>query len=110
MINISIDTNKISKDRIKKHTNGSNYLNITVDKLKEPGRFGETHCVYESQTKEERTAKAKRNYIGNGKEIIFGGQSAAPAQATTYEKPKGKTEYEQVPDNNNGNVIDDLPF
>lgn len=40
---------------------------------------------------------------------MFGSQAATVA-ATTYEKPKGKTEYEQVPDFNNGNVINDLPF
>lgn len=109
MINISIDLNKLDPSRSKKHANGANYHAFTVDKLKEVDKFGNTHCLYETQTKDERAAKAKRNYIGNGKEIVFGGR-AASAQAAAYEKPKGKTEYQQVPDNNNGSAIDDLPF
>jgi len=99
MINLSLDTNKISKDRIKKHANGSNYLNITVDKLKEVGKYGETHCVYETQTKEERAAKAKRNYIGNGKEITFGGNNSS---ANTQQPAQNFT---PSPDE-----IDSLPF
>lgn len=77
MINISIDVKKISKDKLKAHSNGANYLSMTVDKLKEVDKFGNTHCVYESQTKEERERKDKRNYIGNGKEFVFGGQQVA---------------------------------
>lgn len=98
MINISIDVKKISKDKLKAHANGASYLSLTVDKLKEVDKFGNTHCVYESQTKEERERKEKRNYLGNGKEIVFKGQEPAKeSQQTQNFNPSPET-------------IDDLPF
>ena len=100
MINISIDVKKISKDRLKAHSNGANYLSLTVDKLKEVDKFGNTHCVYESQTKEERERKDKRNYIGNGKEFVFGGQQSAKEsqQTQNYTPPLATTQpFEDLP-------------
>ena len=101
MINISIDVKKISKDRLKAHANGASYLSMTVDKLKEVDKFGNTHCVYESQTKEERERKDKRNYIGNGKEFVFGGQQATSTaqQPQNFTTPHATTQH-----------FEDLPF
>lgn len=67
MHTLSIDVTKIPKERLK----DGKYLNIVLDKLKETDTYGNTHSVYMSQSKEERTAKAKRIYIGNGKEWNF---------------------------------------
>lgn len=103
MINISIDLSKIDKSRIKEGKNGAKYYNLTVDKKKEPDQYGNTHTVYQTPTKEEREAKKDKVYLGGGKELIFGQKTSAPTPE--YQKPKGKTEYEQVPDG-----IDDLPF
>jgi hypothetical protein len=92
MINISIDLNKVDKTKLRKHANGALYYNLTIDELREVGKFGETHTVYESQTKEEREKKVKRNYVGNGKEFKFaqksGSNSAtAPAPEKTDDLP-----------------------
>ena len=103
MINISIDLNKIDKSKIKKHTNGANYYSLTVDTLKETDKFGNTHCVYESQTKEEREAKTKRNYIGNGKEFKFGNTNQQQAQSSQPLPPQNNFSV-------NPETIDDLPF
>lgn len=102
MINISIDLNKIDKSKIKPHANGAKYYNITVDKLKEVDKFNNTHCVYESQSKEERAAKAKRNYVGNGKELVF---NAQPQQSVQPTQQPTQNNYATSPE-----TIDDLPF
>lgn len=56
MINISIDLKKVNKAKIKEHTNGAKYYNLVVDQKKEPDQYGNTHTVYEQQTKEEHPA------------------------------------------------------
>ena len=33
--------------------------------------YGDTHYVFESQSKEERDAKTPKTYLGNGKEFVF---------------------------------------
>lgn len=72
IINISIDVKMISKEKITKHANGSHYYNMTVTERKEPDQYGNTHYVVEAQTKEERAAKAPKNYLkSSGKEFIF---------------------------------------
>ena len=99
MINISIDVSKIDKSRITEGKNGAKYLNLTIDKLQTAGKFGETHTVYMRQSKEEYSAKEKKVYVGNGKEIVFGNKS------TPQQIPP-------VPQNvpSSGTPIDDLPF
>jgi hypothetical protein len=86
MINISIDLTKIDKSRIIAGKNGQKYYNLTVDLKQAPDQFGYTHMVYQSPTKEERTAKVAKVYVGSGKEFVFNNQvqqaqqqNAAPA-------------------------------
>ena len=63
-------------------------------------KFGKTHSVSESTTKEERQAKKYTPFIGNGKEFIFdGGSRSAPKTATPAKRQE--TELD------NG---DDIPF
>jgi hypothetical protein len=71
MINISIDTSKIDKDRLYSGKEGRKYPNITLDKLQTPDQYGNTHTVYMQQSKDERTAKAKKIYLGSGKEYVW---------------------------------------
>lgn len=85
MITISIDLTKIDKAKIVEGKNGQKYYNLTVDNLKNPDRFGNTHCVYQSQSKEERAAKTAKNYLGNGKEWIFDNTPKAPPQTQDFE-------------------------
>ena len=92
MITISIDLSKIDKSRIIEGKNGAKYYNLTVDKTRNPDRFGNTHAVYQSQTKEERADKKEKVYLGNGKEWIFNKVQTVEAE-----------EVENEPEN-------DLPF
>ena len=65
----SIDLNKIDKSRIVEGKNGAKYYNITVvvnDKL---DQFKNDCSIQQGQTKEERLAKTKAVYIGNGKTV-----------------------------------------
>jgi hypothetical protein len=92
LISASIDVSKISKDKLVKGEKG-NYLNITISINDDVDQYGNQAGIYESQTKEEREAKVKKNYLGNGK-IAWssdGGSTAkqsapAPAPAPTVEE------------------------
>lgn len=95
MINISINVNKIDKDKLFQGKNGK-YLNVTVDQLKEPDTYGNTHTVYITPTKEERAAKAAKVYLGSGKEFVFNNQSQQANQNNNY--------------NPNPEETSDLPF
>jgi len=103
MINISIDVSKIDKTRLFKGEKGT-YLNITVDERQQTDNYGNTHTVYMQQSKDERTAKTPKVYLGNGKEFKFnnqqqGQQSAAPQQQQSYNTNTPAPSQ-----------IDDLPF
>ena len=47
------------------------YANIAADNLKEVDDKGNTHSVWNNQTKEERAEKAKKVYCGRGKKYEF---------------------------------------
>jgi len=102
MINCSIDLSKIDKSKIKEGKNGAKYYDFVVDQRKEPDQYGKTHTVYESQTKEEREAKKTKNYIGGGKEYVFGG-------TTTKVMPDNTPTKAEV-NNDEPETMDSLPF
>jgi len=69
LINLSIDLTKIDKSKINNHPNGSKYYSITVELKDEADAYGNNVSAWNAQTKEERAAKANRQFIGNGKVI-----------------------------------------
>lgn len=71
MNRISICLTDLAKDKIKKANNGKLYINLVVAERKEPDQFGNDLVVYSDQTKEEREAKAEKNYVGSGRVIHF---------------------------------------
>jgi hypothetical protein len=86
IINISIDVKMISKEKIKVNANGSHYYNMTVMERKEPDTYGNTNYVVEAQTKDERAAKAPKNYLkSSGKEFVFGGDSQVASNDVTQD-------------------------
>lgn len=94
IINCSIDLKMIDKDKIKIHTNGSHYFNFTVMERKDPDKFGNTHYVVEGQSKDERAAKAPKNYLkSSGKAFVFGSDGGS-----------------QIASNDVSVEDDDLPF
>lgn len=80
IINCSIDVKMIDKSKIKVHANGSHYWNFSVMERKEADEFGNTHYVVEQQTKDEREAKAPKNYMkSSGKSYVFEQANSSPA-------------------------------
>tara|TARA_R100000664_G_scaffold34214_2_gene55126 strand:- start:2104 stop:2382 length:279 start_codon:yes stop_codon:yes gene_type:complete len=77
IINLSINLDKIDKSKIVAGKKGK-YLNLTVGGNRDgEDQYGNTHYVFQSQSKEEREAKSEKNYLGNGKEFVFDSQPAA---------------------------------
>ena len=93
LISASLDVTKITKARL----NEGKWLNITISVNNET-KYGNNCGVYENQTKEEREAKDKRNYLGNGKVVWT--EDGTIALAEKEEKKEEKVEAEQK----------DLPF
>lgn len=93
IINISICLSDIPKDKIKVGKNGKKYMNFTVANRREVSKYGETHVVFVSNTKEEREANAQTTFVGGGREY--------QPQPTTVEN----VDNFPVSENN-----DDLPF
>jgi hypothetical protein len=83
MIIIDVCLSDIPADNRKKsEKNNKWYTQIVVNELKEIDKFGNSHCVYTNQTKEEREAKKERVYIGKGKQFLFNQQQQPTQQQT----------------------------
>ena len=82
MITLSICLSDLPKEKIQTANNGKKYINLVVDKRKEAGKYGETHTLYVSQSKEERESKDDKKYVGSGKEYVYNGQQNNTAQAS----------------------------
>ena len=82
IINIKVDVTKLDKDKFFKGKKGT-YANITVaENMDGESEYGDTHYVFESQSKEEREAKTPKNYLGNGKEFVFNNNGMNQTVAT----------------------------
>ena len=68
IINASIRVDKLPKEKFVKGKDGAVYYNLTIS-VNDETRYGNNVAVMDSQTKEEREAKAQRNYLGNGKVV-----------------------------------------
>jgi hypothetical protein len=63
------------------------YINISIIINDEADQYGNNVAIIESQTKEEREAKEKKNYLGNGK-VVWGEsqkQSEDPFDSSSQE-------------------------
>jgi hypothetical protein len=96
MIIIDLCLSDIPEAKRRKAKNGKWYTSIAVDSKKDGvDQYGNTHNVFMSQTKEERTAKEKKAYVGNAKEYLFN------------DKPTPESTPNQ---SNNQSSTDDLPW
>ena len=75
IISASIDVDKIDKAKLVVGKTGVRYYPITVIVNDELNEYGQDVSITEGQSKEEREAKAKKKYIGNGKKVWSGGSS-----------------------------------
>jgi hypothetical protein len=93
LINISICLTDTPKDKIKEAANGKKYINLCLADRRETGKYGETHTLFVSQSKDERGLNAPPVYVGSGKEYV---QQAVTAESIESMQP--------------AQTMDDLPF
>lgn len=89
LFSASLDVKKITKSKLVEGKKGT-YANVTISINDEADQYGNNASIYESQTQEEREAKAPKVYLGNAKLVWSsdGGSTAkqsapAPAPAPT---------------------------
>lgn len=71
MIVINIEQEKIEWKPVQTKNGLKHYGTLAIDNLKEVDDKGNTHSVWNNQTKEERAEKAKKVYCGRGKKYEF---------------------------------------
>jgi hypothetical protein len=71
MIVINVEREKIQWQPVQTKTGVRHFANIVIDNLKEVDEKGNTHSVYNNQSKEDRAEKKKKEYCGRGKEYNF---------------------------------------
>jgi len=81
-----------------KQPNGS-WKNYTISINDTTDTYGNNVSIYESQTKEEREAKAKKNYFANGKVVWTDGKITVAEKKEQVQTGSRATED-----------IDSLPF
>lgn len=84
---LSIDLSKVNKEKLYK----GQYLNLTISLNDETSQYGKNVSAHEEQSKEEREAKEKKNYVGNGKIVWTDGK------VTLAEKEAPKKEDTNLP-------------
>lgn len=82
IISASIDLTKIDKTKIVNHKNGGAYYNIDIFIKDEKDQYGNDCAISQSQSKEQREAKEKKVYIGNGKSVWDGNASSKSEERT----------------------------
>lgn len=85
LISLSIDVKKIDKSKLYAGSKGT-YLKLTISLNDEIDQFGNNVSCWEEQSKEERTAKVQRNFIGNGR-VVFDGSTGAGNNTLTSGLP-----------------------
>lgn len=78
MEKISICLSDLPKAKMRRSANGKIYINLVVDKRKEPDQWKQDLKVYVDPTKEEREAGAAKIYVGAGKTVEFKNQAPPP--------------------------------
>jgi hypothetical protein len=105
IISGSMDVTKIDKTKLIEGKNGAKYLNFDIIVNDEPDQYGKDVALTLSQTKDERTAKAKKVYIGNGKTVW---------KKEADDKPKYEKEEIKINETIRGGITtpddDSLPF
>jgi mannose-1-phosphate guanylyltransferase len=68
LINFSLNVAKLPKEKFIAGKDGAVYVNLTMS-VNDETRYGNNVGIYVSQTQEEREAKKKKTYLGNGKVV-----------------------------------------
>ena len=70
IIGASIDLAKLKNAPVVKGKNGAEYVNITIMVNDQPNEWGKDVSISLEQSKEQREAKEKKVFVGNGKTIF----------------------------------------
>jgi hypothetical protein len=102
LFSASLDVSKITKSKLVEGQKGK-YANVTISINDEVDQYGNLASIYESQTKEEREAKAPKVYLGNAKLVwtTEGGSTAKQTPPAQTPSPSSEAKVEEG---------DDLPF
>ena len=94
LLSISIDVTKLDKSRFYQGKKGK-YASLDIWIEDEKDQYGNDASVSESLSKEEREAKSKKNYVGNGKKLY--GWDEVPNQASQASAPSPAIEGDDCP-------------
>ena len=97
LIDGSINLSKLNKDKLSTAKNGDTWYNFTMGVNDDTSDYGDNCGVWNKQTKDERDAKEKKSYTGNGKVVWTDGSIK-----TAERKEEASVTKEKV--------TDDLPF
>ena len=95
LISIKVDVTKLDKAKFFKAGSGALYADLDVWINEDEPEEWKRVSINQSLTKEERDAKAKKTFCGNGK-LLFGWDGGSSPAPSSYD-PKGNDELDQVP-------------
>lgn len=67
LISASINLSKLDKTKIVRGKDGSQYYDLTISVNDTKNDYGQDVSIYDKQSKEQREAKEKKTFLGNGK-------------------------------------------
>ena len=100
LISVSIDVTKLDKNKFIRGKKGT-YADLTISLNDQEDQYGNTVSIWQAQTKEERDAKERRNFLGNGK--VIWENDGQPRRQSAHERAKANG-YQPDPEQNS------LPF
>jgi len=79
LIEGSINLSKLPKDRMSTAKNGDTWYTFTMSVNDDTSQYGDNCGIWNRQTKDEREAKEKKSYVGNGK-VLWTDGNIKPAE------------------------------
>ena len=67
LIEGSINLSKLPKEKMSTAKNGDTWYTFTMGVNEDTSEYGDNCAIWNRQTKDERDAKEKKGYVGNGK-------------------------------------------
>lgn len=91
IITLKLDVTKLDKSRFFHANSGAVYCDLVLLPMKQEGRYGDTHIVKQSATKEERQQWVQLPIVGNATEKTPRGdgyQEDAPSERAPRTPPR----------------------
>lgn len=96
LINFSLNLDKLDKSKVVKGKNG-NYYDLTLSVKDITDQYGNNVKVFNTQSKEERDAKASKHYVGNAKVVWTDGAIAAATGRTESKQAVAASDDDDFP-------------